>query len=119
MGMFLGCVTMPWNDFEYDEITGQYEIENATFESIDNAETITDFDSVMLKFENGKLINYEAQYHEPSYPEDTFYISMSFTDYGTTSVTFLRFQWNKLINHTRRAEQARRALIFTKFSKWR
>lgn len=87
MGMFLGCVKMPWNDFEYDEITGQYEIENATFESIDNADTITDFDSVMLKFENGQLINYEAQYHEPSYPEDTFYISMSFTDYGTTSVT--------------------------------
>lgn len=87
MGMFLGCVKMPWNDFEYDEITSQYKIENATFESIDNADTITDFDSVMLKFENGKLINYEAQYHEPSYPEDTFYISMSFSDYGTTSVT--------------------------------
>lgn len=87
LGLFLGCVKMPWKEFQYNESTAQYEIEKASFESVDGAQMPTDFETLNMKFENGKLICYQASFRDPSYPEEIQSVKLSFTDYGTTSVT--------------------------------
>lgn len=83
----LGIMRVPFSNFSYNENERQYETEDVVLNLSNGLNHSVCFDNVSARFENGKLINFEAQYYAESYPEDIQSVKLSFTDYGTTSVT--------------------------------
>lgn len=83
----LGIMRVPFSNFSYNENKRQYEAEDVVLTLSNGLNQSVCFGNVSARFENGKLINYEAQYYAESYPENIQSVKLSFTDYGTTSVT--------------------------------
>ena len=90
LATLLGSVQMPYEQFTYNEQLCQYEAKGIVFHVLaDNGSmNLEYFEEVVIQFEDGKIINYKSKFGGDGYlSDDIWSISMSFTDYGTTSVT--------------------------------
>ena len=91
--VLLSLFCFPYGQFTYNDDLQQYEANNIVLTSfpIDSLQTPSmeiSFDSIVFQFQNGRLVKYEGVFSQEQWLEmSAKSFSLSFTDYGTTSVT--------------------------------
>lgn len=89
----LSFFCFPYGQFTYNDDLQQYEANNIVLTSfpIDSLQAPSmeiSFDSIVFQFQNGRLVKYEGVFSQEQWLEmSAKSFSLSFTDYGTTSVT--------------------------------
>lgn len=88
----LSLFCFPYGQFTYNDDLQQYEANNIVLTSfpIDSLQAPSmeiSFDSIVFQFQNGRLIKYEGVFSQEQWLElSAKSFSLSFSDYGTTSV---------------------------------